>query len=282
MKKVLFIFTFILLLFSTSQSFATTKCLPEKTILDTKNSNSSDIQTAEENYTTCLEDLFNIWYDAINKWNYLTAVDVFTSYLKLDPGNEGALFNLNLSYKELWLDAFNKEDWKKSINYYLKALSVDKNDFDSLYNLWWAYYNQDLYKEALEYYKKSYKVAENEDDLKIAKDMIDNTTLIIENGKDLKWMPTNDPLSWYQYYLKKQNIIKAWEQVKEPTNKVIIAIIDDWININHPDLKWRIWTNSKEIPWDKIDNDKNGFIDDFNGWNFVYKNNNTLPLWWHW
>jgi subtilisin family serine protease len=56
---------------------------------------------------------------------------------------------------------------------------------------------------------------------------------------------------------------------------VVIAIIDTDIDMSHKALKNRIWKNTEEIPSDKIDNDKNGYIDDINGWNF-YDDNNSL------
>ncbi|RAJ35449.1 S8 family serine peptidase [Pedobacter cryoconitis] len=49
---------------------------------------------------------------------------------------------------------------------------------------------------------------------------------------------------------------------------VIVAIIDGGVDINHEDLKSVIWTNPGEIPFNKKDDDKNGFIDDLHGWNF--------------
>jgi cell wall-associated protease len=51
--------------------------------------------------------------------------------------------------------------------------------------------------------------------------------------------------------------------------KVIVAVIDSGIDVNHPDLQTQIWTNSKEIPNNGIDDDKNGYIDDIHGWNFL-------------
>lgn len=49
---------------------------------------------------------------------------------------------------------------------------------------------------------------------------------------------------------------------------VIVAVIDGGVDINHEDLKSVIWTNPGEIPANRKDDDKNGFIDDLNGWNF--------------
>lgn len=51
--------------------------------------------------------------------------------------------------------------------------------------------------------------------------------------------------------------------------KVIVGIVDSGVDIEHEDLKGMIWTNTKEIPGNGIDDDKNGFIDDINGWNFL-------------
>ena len=51
--------------------------------------------------------------------------------------------------------------------------------------------------------------------------------------------------------------------------KVIVGIIDSGVDIEHPDLAAAVWTNSKEIAGNGIDDDKNGFIDDIHGWNFL-------------
>lgn len=51
--------------------------------------------------------------------------------------------------------------------------------------------------------------------------------------------------------------------------KVIVGIVDSGVDIEHEDLKGMIWTNPKEIPGNGIDDDKNGFVDDVNGWNFL-------------
>jgi cell wall-associated protease len=51
--------------------------------------------------------------------------------------------------------------------------------------------------------------------------------------------------------------------------KVIVGIVDSGVDIEHEDLKSVIWTNKKEIPGNGIDDDKNGYIDDIHGWNFL-------------
>ncbi len=51
--------------------------------------------------------------------------------------------------------------------------------------------------------------------------------------------------------------------------KIIVAVIDSGIDIDHEDLDGVIWTNTKEIPNNGKDDDKNGYIDDIHGWNFL-------------
>ena len=51
--------------------------------------------------------------------------------------------------------------------------------------------------------------------------------------------------------------------------KVIVAIIDSGIDIDHEDLDDVIWTNKDEIPNNGKDDDKNGYVDDIHGWNFL-------------
>lgn len=57
-----------------------------------------------------------------------------------------------------------------------------------------------------------------------------------------------------------------------------IAVIDTGADINHPMLQEHLWTNSKEIPDNGIDDDNNGYIDDVHGWNFVDNNNQISDL----
>ena len=51
--------------------------------------------------------------------------------------------------------------------------------------------------------------------------------------------------------------------------KVIVGVVDSGVDIDHEDLKSVVWTNKKEIAGNGIDDDKNGYIDDIHGWNFL-------------
>ena len=64
---------------------------------------------------------------------------------------------------------------------------------------------------------------------------------------------------------------KAYKELLKgkKSEKIIVAVIDSGIDTEHEDLKEVLWVNKDEIPNNKIDDDKNGFIDDINGWNFL-------------
>lgn len=57
------------------------------------------------------------------------------------------------------------------------------------------------------------------------------------------------------------------------SKKVLIAVIDTGIQIDHPELAPNIWTNPGEIPDNAIDDDNNGYIDDTHGWDFKNDDN---------
>ena len=63
------------------------------------------------------------------------------------------------------------------------------------------------------------------------------------------------------------NFPNAWDRTSGSQN-VVTAILDTGFDLGHPDLRNRMWRNSSET-WNGIDDDQNGFIDDFQGWDFV-------------
>ncbi len=74
---------------------------------------------------------------------------------------------------------------------------------------------------------------------------------------------------------------RAWN-ITQGSRDIVVAIIDTGADINHPDLKNNIWTNPGESGLDaykhdkannQIDDDRNGYVDDIHGWNFVANDN---------
>ncbi|WHY65105.1 S8 family serine peptidase [Neobacillus sp. SuZ13] len=68
---------------------------------------------------------------------------------------------------------------------------------------------------------------------------------------------------------------EGWDKFSSTLPEVVVGVIDTGVDINHPDLKGKIWTNTKEIPGNNIDDDHNGYIDDIHGWDF-YNDDNTV------
>ncbi|MGE9310995.1 S8 family serine peptidase [Niabella sp. CJ426] len=63
---------------------------------------------------------------------------------------------------------------------------------------------------------------------------------------------------------------QAYDLLKnKKSTPVIVAVIDSGIDTLQPDLKPVLWTNPKEIPNNKIDDDGNGLVDDYYGWNYL-------------
>ena len=68
---------------------------------------------------------------------------------------------------------------------------------------------------------------------------------------------------------------RAYKELVRPDGEtIVVAVIDSGIDITHEDLSANIWINDKEIPNNGIDDDKNGYVDDVNGWNFLGESSN--------
>ncbi len=98
-------------------------------------------------------------------------------------------------------------------------------------------------------------------------------------SKDVK-LPSN----WYNLDLTKDGFFgisteKAYNEVlknRKPKANIIVAVIDGGIDTKHEDLKDILWTNTKEIAGNGIDDDGNGYVDDTHGWNFIGSKNGSL------
>lgn len=77
---------------------------------------------------------------------------------------------------------------------------------------------------------------------------------------------SNDEFSYQQYYLEHIGAPELWQYA--PKKDVVVAVLDDGVYQNHPDLQKQIWKNTDEIPGNNVDDDKNGYVDDYLGYNF--------------
>lgn len=89
----------------------------------------------------------------------------------------------------------------------------------------------------------------------------------------------NDPEWWRQDNMTLINAPKAWDAstggVTPAGDTIVITALERGTSFTHPDLTPNRWWNWKEIPGDGIDNDENGYIDDFGGWNPRKQNDDT-------
>lgn len=69
--------------------------------------------------------------------------------------------------------------------------------------------------------------------------------------------------------------IGFYKQKVKCSPKTVVAIVDTGIDYTHPDLFFNLWKNKGEIPGNNLDDDKNGYVDDVYGWDFV--DNQPLP-----
>lgn len=67
------------------------------------------------------------------------------------------------------------------------------------------------------------------------------------------------------------SVQKAYKEIikNNKGKKVIVAVVDSGVDIDHEDLDGVIWTNTDEIPGNNKDDDRNGYVDDIHGWNFL-------------
>lgn len=78
----------------------------------------------------------------------------------------------------------------------------------------------------------------------------------------------NDPLAPQQWHLDRISAPNAWSKISQISDEsMVIAILDTGADYLHPDLETNIWENLAEIPYNGIDDDGNGYIDDIHGIN---------------
>lgn len=107
------------------------------------------------------------------------------------------------------------------------------------------------------------------------KQLAENDSCLISVGDDvqvsLSDTTVNDPQFSLQTHMSAINALAAWDVFYQDlsSTEVIIAIIDDGMDMTHQDLSAIHWVNPDEIASNGIDDDGNGYVDDINGYNFA-------------
>ncbi len=99
---------------------------------------------------------------------------------------------------------------------------------------------------------------------------IHKTTL---TPNDLGGNSTSGTGQWHLWKIQAQ---QAWD-ISTGNPNIVVAIVDDAVKINHPDLAPALWVNPGEIPGNGIDDDGNGYVDDVNGYDVADNDPNPLP-----
>lgn len=87
----------------------------------------------------------------------------------------------------------------------------------------------------------------------------------------------NDPfIDNQQEYLDVMKVLESWE-ITQGSPDIIIAIVDNGIETTHADLAGNLALNNAEIPNDGLDNDNNGYIDDYSGVNLTWRSDGSDP-----
>lgn len=87
---------------------------------------------------------------------------------------------------------------------------------------------------------------------------------------------SGDEYSDLQDYFKQINLPQSWGLASN-RRMINVAVIDDGVYNNHPDLKNKMWENTDEIIGNGIDDDRNGYIDDHYGWDFINNTSDVTP-----
>jgi len=220
--------------------------------------------------------------NAYNKGKYEESITYWNNFLQDYYWQSDAVRN---SCKINFAEAFNGlklayvaqaeilyEKWQidNTITYLWKALQLSPNDFEVKMWLWYSYYaNWDNYN-SIKYFSEAYNNAPTKNDTEDAKSALDFVNMEIKYQSQKINAATNDKYLFLQYYIKDLNIDKAWKTVTN-TTQVTVAVIDDGISINHPDLLNSIWNNTNAKYWSSK-------IINF-AWDTIWDN---LPTWDHW
>lgn len=108
-----------------------------------------------------------------------------------------------------------------------------------------------------------------------------NDVRLIQNNHTnimLRELVPDDPYYNIQWAPAIMNLPQAWEEfaiggVTATGDTIVVAVIDGGCDWTHEDLN--CWINTHEIPYNGIDDDGNGYIDDYHGWNAYNHNGNV-------
>ncbi len=98
------------------------------------------------------------------------------------------------------------------------------------------------------------------------------------NDNDLKTWYHKDYSSTKVYGVNTANAYKYLESKGLKPQTVVVGVLDSGVEVDHPGLVKNMWKNPNEVPNNGKDDDKNGYIDDVHGWNFIGGKNGDINV----
>jgi subtilisin family serine protease len=106
-----------------------------------------------------------------------------------------------------------------------------------------------------------------EPDYKVYKMATSTDSYFVQGGLWGMYGPTTSPTNPFG-----SNAAAAWTAGKTGSANVAVGVIDEGIQVLNPELAANMWVNPGEIAGNRIDDDRNGYVDDINGWDFANNN----------
>jgi subtilisin family serine protease len=217
----------------------------------------------------------------ISRWIFFPALIIVLSVISIGSGNYQALHNSsNSSIIEGELLLTIEKD--ANINSILHSINPD------------AVFSTELISQELNLWLIKQTKGENdsptqllsrfESHPKIKNVQLNHIVTLRENAPD-------DPRFEEQWGLKNTGqhggtpnadikALKAWDITTGGFTKdgeeIVVAVIDNGFYLDHTELNFK--KNLNEIPANKIDDDRNGYVDDYNGWNVISGNDSILSF----
>jgi serine protease AprX len=107
--------------------------------------------------------------------------------------------------------------------------------------------------------------------------------VLIEDGWTEKkehpaFSPARGDTAWGVLWIRAQ---EAWEEYGVKGEEALVAVLDTGTDYNHSDLRNRVWRNPGEIPNNSQDDDGNGYVDDYYGYDFGSHDSNPMDDYGH-
>jgi subtilisin family serine protease len=122
-------------------------------------------------------------------------------------------------------------------------------------------------KEAIKRLRNQPGIKFVEPDYKVYKLATSTDSYFVQGGLWGMYGPTTVPTNPFG-----SNAAAAWAAGKTGSANVAVGVIDEGIQVLNPELAANIWVNPGEIAGNRIDDDRNGYVDDINGWDFAGNN----------